>query len=393
MSDTRTTAPVPFPWYSLVLLAFGVVAALTGTLTALNRAGLPAFDQPRRLVAAHGALMVFGFLGTAIGMERGVAYRSGSARDPRWGFLAPLFGSLGVLSLFLLGLCHPLPAWWQAVPGTFWALSMAALVSVYLGIWHRQNLPTLLLQMLGAATGAVSMVLWACGRDATSLAPSWMVFLVLTIIGERLELSRVSFTGRHVAPVLLCAAPVAVAGSFAVLADRRAGLAVLGAAFLVMLVLMAHDDIARHTWRRPGFTGFMGTAMLAAYFWGILGSLLWLVLPAMGPHTIWQTFALDCFDLGFVMSMVIAHAFLIIPAILRRPAPWPRAMWAPLVLLQSGLLVGLASAVLSSTDLNKTASALEVLALLGLVATVAGTYIARGIRSARQDTEPQNPQD
>lgn len=385
MSVTRTTAPVPFPWYRLALLAFGVLAALTGTLTALNRAGLPAFDQPRQLIAAHGALMVFGFLGTAIGMERGVAYHAGSARNPRWGFIAPLFGGLGVLSLFLLGFCRPLPVWWQAVPGTLWALSMTGLAVVYLGIWRWQNSPTLLLQMLGAATGAASMVLWACGHDATSLAPSWMVFLVLTIIGERLELSRVSFTGRYVAPMLLCAAPVAVAGSFVVLADRRAGLAVVGAAFLVMLALMAHDDIARHTWRRPGFTGFMGSAMLAAYFWGILGSLLWLVLPAMGPHTIWQTFALDCFDLGFVMSMVIAHAFLIIPAILRRPAPWPRAMWVPLVLLESGLLVGLSSAILGSVSLNKTASALEVLALLGLVATVAGTYLTRAIRGARRN--------
>lgn len=66
-----TDRPVRFPWYRLILLAFAVLAAVTGMLTALNRAGLPALHQPRPLVAAHGALMVFGFMGTAIGMERG----------------------------------------------------------------------------------------------------------------------------------------------------------------------------------------------------------------------------------------------------------------------------------------------------------------------------------
>jgi hypothetical protein len=173
---------------------------------------------------------------------------------------------------------------------------------------------------------------------------------------------------------------VAVVGSFLALFARRAGYMVLGAAFLVMLVVMVHDDIARHTWHLPGFTGFMGCAMLMAYFWGLLGSALWIVLPQADLHAGWSTFALDCFDLGFVMSMVIAHAFLIIPAILRRPVSWPRAMWAPLIVLNAGLLVGLVGALAGSTDIGRAASLLEVIALLGLIATVAATYVVTAVR-------------
>lgn len=385
-----TDRPVRFPWYRLILLAFAVLAAVTGMLTALNRAGLPALHQPRPLVAAHGALMVFGFMGTAIGMERGVAYRSGGRRNPRWGFLAPLFGALGVLSIFVLTFTYPLPQRWQAIPGILWTISMAFLAAVYAGIWMWQNSLTLIVQILGALTGCVSLVLWSAGWSATVLAPSWMVFLVLTIVGERLELSRVSFRSSPVEGVIMAASVVSVAGGFLIPWFRETGYVVLGCAFLVLLVTMLASDIARRTFRLGGFTGFMGCAMLVAYFWGILGSSLWVILPHTysNMHSAWSGFSLVCFDLGFVMSMVIAHAFLIVPAILRRPARWTRAMWVPLALLTAGVATGFAGALTGQLMVGKVSSAIEILALASLVLTVAGTYIVQNVRRTQRKQTP-----
>lgn len=374
---------VPFPWRRLVLLAFAVIAAITGILTALNRAGLPAFPQPKVLIAAHGALMVFGFLGTAIGMERGVAYKAGGTTSPRWGFLAPLFGGLGVISLYGLAFAPQLPEHWTAIPGILWAISMVFLSAVYIGIWRRQNSATLILQLMGAGTGAVSLILWACGWSATILAPSWMVFLVLTIIGERLELARISFRARAIMPLIMGSAITALIASFALLAIRDF-YRLVGLAFAVMLAVMAVSDIARHTIRLHGFTKFMGWAMLLAYMWGLLGSLTWIVIPHTNLHAPWSTFALDCFDLGFVMSMVIAHAFIIIPAIVRRPVTWPHAMWIPLITLSVGLLIGLIGACTSSVVIGKVASAVEIIALLSLIATVMITYAHSSLQLRRQ---------
>lgn len=375
---------LPFPWHQFVLLVFAVIAVITGTLTALNRAGLPALNQPHDLVAAHGALMVFGFLGTAITLERGVAYHTGGSDSPRWGFVAPLLSGLAVVSLFAMGFLPALPPHWTAIPGTLWAASMATLVGVYVGIWQWQNSPTLLLQMLGALSGFVSMILWALGWNATVLAPSWMVLLVLTIVGERLELARVSFRGRYVTGTVMVCGVLALVGGFLVLVVRPVGYVLLGLSFTVMLSVMAFNDIARRTWRLPGFTGFMGWAMLMGYFWGILGSLAWLFVPQTNLHAPLSTFALDCFDLGLVMSMVIAHVFLIIPAVVERPLAWPKAMWAPLVVLQIGLVFGLVGGLRASSVLSKAASLMEIAALLLMVITMVVAAIIQNAQWHRQ---------
>ena len=46
--------------------------------------------------------------------------------------------------------------------------------------------------------------------------------------------------------------------------------------------------------------------------------------------------------LGFVMSMVLAHAPVILPAVLRRPVPYRPLLWVPLVVLHVALLVRVA---------------------------------------------------
>jgi hypothetical protein len=83
--------------------AFGrapfVILAMIGLLTALW-AGLLrvgwAFPTPRvDLVLLHGTLMVGGFLGTVIGLERAVALRSW------WCYLSPAATALSVLALLL----------------------------------------------------------------------------------------------------------------------------------------------------------------------------------------------------------------------------------------------------------------------------------------------------
>ncbi|WP_235780374.1 hypothetical protein [Sinomonas notoginsengisoli] len=45
--------------------------------------------------------------------------------------------------------------------------------------------------------------------------------------------------------------------------------------------------------------------------------------------------------LGFVMSMIMAHAPVILPAVLRRPLPYRPVMWIPAALLHATLVLRL----------------------------------------------------
>jgi len=86
------------------LLFTALLALLAATWAGLLRIGwlLPTTGG---LAAAHGPLMVSGFLGTLIGLERAVAL---AALGRRWVYIAPILSALGVVTS-LLGL--PIGPW------------------------------------------------------------------------------------------------------------------------------------------------------------------------------------------------------------------------------------------------------------------------------------------
>ncbi|MDN5803419.1 MAG: hypothetical protein L0H26_02355, partial [Microlunatus sp.] len=142
--DTDPTAshpPVPradrrrAPWRRLPFLLAGGIALLAGLDAALLLLGLPAPISTTRLPEVHGILLVVGFVGTLISLERAVALRRPA------GYLAP--GLLGAGALTLLS---PAPL---RVGQLLLVLGAAALVVVYLPLWRRQRDEAVLVQALG----------------------------------------------------------------------------------------------------------------------------------------------------------------------------------------------------------------------------------------------------
>jgi hypothetical protein len=76
----------------------------------------------------------------------------------------------------------------------------------------------------GAACWVVAAGLWLAGWDISRFVPWLAGFLVLTITGKRLELSRMTGTSRRGRLLFACAAAVFAAGLLASLAGGPAGL-------------------------------------------------------------------------------------------------------------------------------------------------------------------------
>jgi hypothetical protein len=121
--------------------------------------------------------MTLGFLGTLIiGLERAVAL------DRRWGYLAPLASGLGGAALIL-----GLPALLAAVLLT---LGGALFAAMYVAFDRIERSLHTSVQGLGALAWSGAGLLLLTGRPVTAAIPWLAGFLVLTIAGERLELSR-----------------------------------------------------------------------------------------------------------------------------------------------------------------------------------------------------------
>lgn len=383
---------VAFPWQRLILLLFAGFAALAGLAGAFARSNIPFIATRFPLADAHGALMTFGFLGTAVCLERGVAFRAGSPHKPRWGFLAPVFGAFGTVAMILLmARIIPVTSVWQAIPGSLWALSMLMLSAVYVMIWRRQHSVSVLIQLLGSVAGMCGMSLWVRGLDAAALAPCWMVFLVLTIVGERLELAHVSFVGLYVEPTLIGSSVMTILALPVQLMVPAVGFPLLGIGMAVLLITMLMNDTAIKTWKYKGVTGFMGVCMLLGYVWALLASLVWIVgVYRLGGY--WSDFSIHAFALGFAVSMVIAHVCVIVPSILRRQMPYSPVLWLPLILLHLGLLLRLLGTIQALTLLWQVGDGFTIGALFLLLVCVLGMNLAvthrRKIR-ARQECARQ----
>lgn len=75
--------------------------------------------------------------------------------------------------------------------------------------------------------------------------------------------------------------------------------------------------------------------------------------------------------LGFGVSMVMAHAPIIFPAVLGRPLPYRPMLWLPLALLHGGLLFRVVGDALGRGALWQGGSVVTVVSLLVFAASAA----------------------
>src|SRR5690606_11505544 len=140
--------------------------------------------------------------------------------------------------------------------------------------------PHLALMASGAIAWIVAAALWALGWSPVALAPTLAAFLVLTIVGERLELSRLRVSSTASRRRLLAAAALFGVGVVLSLVHRPAGLVVAGTGLIAQTAWLGRHDIARVTIHRAGLPRFAAACMLAGYVWLAIGGVLWVVLGA-----------------------------------------------------------------------------------------------------------------
>ena len=312
-------------WRRAAFLLPAVLALLAGLDAALMLLGLRAPVTVDRLPDVHGMLLVLGFVGTVVALERAVALRHPA------GFAAP--AALGLGGLLLLSPA-PLLAGRVAL-----CLGTLALVGVYVPLWRRQRDDAVLVQAFGAVLAVGAALLWLADVGIPVLVP-WLVgFVVLTIGGERLELARLAM-GPRAGSVFLALSTALVAGVVATLLWPGPGYPLLGLSLLALVAWLAGHDVARRTIRSTGLPRFVAGCLLAGYGWLAVAAACWLLGGAASDGPRYDAVVHAVF-LGFTLSMIMAHAPVILPAVLRRPLPYHPAMIAPAALLHGSLALRL----------------------------------------------------
>lgn len=374
-TSTTASAPgVPKParpagatWRLAFVLPAGA-CLLLGLDAALLLLGAPAPLKADRLPDVHGMLLVFGFVGTLVSLERAVAL------GRRSGFVAP-----GLLATGGLLLVSPAPL---ALGQGALLVGAAVLVGVYVPLWRRQRDDAVLVQALGAVLGAGALLLWRGGAPVPTLVPWLAAFVVLTIAGERLELARIAM-GPSAGTRLLQLASALIGAVVTSLLWPSVGQPLLGVTVLTLVAWLARHDVATKTIRSRGLTRFMAASMLAGYAWLAVAGGVWaLAGPTLdGPA---YDAVIHAVFLGFTMSMIMAHAPVILPAVLRRPLPYHPVLLVPAALLQLSLVIRLWWGDARGVDpALQVGGVLNVAALLGFFALAAWSAARSASRGTR----------
>lgn len=319
------------------------------------------------LVQAHGPLMVGGFLGTLIALERAVAL------GKRWMYAGPLFSGLGALALILKSSS---PAGHVMITlGSLW------LVAIFAVIVRRHLALYTIVMALGGLAWLGGNLLWMAGWPVFRVVLLWAGFLILTIAGERLEMGRILRLSRHVEYAFLGSVVLTLSGFLLSLSSYQAGARLTGLGFITMSAWLLHFDIARRTVRQVGLPRYAAVCLLLGYVWlGISG----LLLLAFGlvPAGLLYDAVLHSLFLGFVISMIFGHAPIIFPAVLGLPIRYRSGFYTHLALLHVSLALRIGGDLLKLPSLRLWGGLFNGIAILLFLGN---TAIA--IAKSRQGTE------
>ncbi len=367
------------PRLRLLVLVPAMLALLAGMWGGLGRVGVAPLGTPAlfgQAVVLHAALMISGFFGTVIGLERAVAV------GRRWAFASPAASEAGAL-LMLLG--------WSASGA--WLLVGAAIVFVAASVEIVRRQPVLHAQVLLVA--ALAWLLGNLGLATGSSMPAvvawWFAFLVVTIAAERLEMTRLMRRRPAAQAALLVLLALLLVGAGTCAFDAVLGGVLYGAALALLGLWLAVFDVARRTVASQGLSRYMALCLLSGYFWLVVAGLAWAAMALGAPA---RDAALHALGLGFIVSMVMGHAPVILPAVAGVKLRFGVAFYVPLVLLHGSVALRLAGDAWSPAW-RRLGAELNVAALLLFAATVvvAAMLGARAARRERSGLERRRRED
>jgi hypothetical protein len=332
-------------------IIFCVILALLGGLwAALMRVGWQLPPLPLPLAGLHGALMISGFLGTLVCLERAVALQK------KWAYAAPLLSGLGGLAL-LLGLPP------QIGRGLI-TLGSIGLVVIFVFIYRIHPTIDVITMALGSGMWLIGNLLWLFGPSIVYAVPWWAGFLIMTIAGERLELSRVLLLKPLSRTIFKIAVSVFSIGLVLSLFAFDAGLKLSGLGLILLGGWLLRYDIARHTIKKTGLTRYIAACLLPGYVWLIVGGALWIIYGGNVFAGLKYDALLHTLFVGFIFSMIFGHAPIIVPAVMPIDITYHWRFYVPLVLLQTSLVVRVFADLILNQPLRLWAGLFNVLAIL-----------------------------
>jgi len=346
--------------YRMPILMAGFISLMFGMYIGLTRLGWNFPLSFATQFSLHGPLMVCGFLGTVISLERAVAI------GERWAYSSPLASATGAI-LLIAEVSSPI--------GAMLAVIASAILSVVsIKIFFRQRELFTFTLLIAALCWLLGCLLWLYGFSLAQVIPWWMGFLIITIVGERLELSRFMRPTYDSKILFVLALLLFLAGASFASLSAWPDFHLLSVSLIAMTLWLIRNDIVRHTIKQQGLTRYIAAALICGYVWLLVAGIIGVSLPQLNAGSSYDAFTHAIF-LGFVFSMIFGHAPIIFPAITKVKIPYHPSFYLPLILLQASLLLRLSGDFLYAANLRKAGGILHAVTITLFILVLAVSVI------------------
>ncbi len=339
-------------------MGLGGIALLMSLWSGLARLGWNLLSFPQ-LTLAHGGLIVNGFLGVLIPLERAVALRR------QWMFLAPLLCGVGWIVWFFF----PVGGKFLFLLGS---MGMVAILSV---MFKREPQLHTATMMAGGMSWVLGNLLWLMGRAIFEVVLFWIAFLVLTIGGERLELNRVLRLSKRQQALFKGWIGLLVFAALLSILYLDWGARFSGISYLLLFGWFLQKDLAFRNLRHPqSLTRFISIALASGFLWLGIGGLFFVFVgkTVAGPF---YDAALHSLFVGFVGSMIFGHAPIIFPSLFGLTARFSKALYLPLALLHLSLILRLVGDITFRVELRQWGGLFNIVAALVYLGLTARLYL------------------
>lgn len=300
--------------------------------------------------------MVGGFIGTLICLERAMGFKN------KITLIIPAVSSLSIL-FFILDMIK--------IAYVLILLGSIGLVILYFILIVKFNSASSPLSTILMLMGAFCWLIGNAILLKTYFYPSvvmwWIAFVFFTIVAERIELSRYLNISSFKKYLLAFLMMIYVIGIFIPFHDS--GGYVIGFSLISSAIWLFKYDMAKISLRKEGQHFFSGFVLLVGYGWLIVCGLF----MAYGSYSgLLYDPAIHSFFLGFVFSMIFAHAPIILPGVLKLTGnPFNRSLYIWFYLLQISLIFRIVSFFTGTTVLKFSGGLFNGIAILGFFVTMA----------------------
>lgn len=308
--------------FGRIFLPIAIILMLLAITAGLERGGLHStnLNLVHPLGNLHFLIFFAGFFGTLLSVESAVG------QGKKLLFLIPATIIVGLILYIATGF------WLLLVAG-----SLAFSIPSIIVFKTRREYITFLLACFLFALGTILYVFDFYYPSAIA----YIYFLTFYILAERLELAKIVGADKRSFRHFLSNEIIVVGLVFFSIYDAFIALRILGAVVFLLTFWFFSNDLARKTIKTREPAKYSAIAMLSGYFWLAFGNLLFLI----SPSTFWGE-GIHSITLGFVFSMVFAHAPIIFPNVGKFKFIFSKILYIPFLLLHISIMLRVLSYLL-----------------------------------------------